>query len=75
MKTIPLNTVDGCHKTLHTRLGRLSWENFLGRIEHGGWDSQMTSIMEIYEIPDNERPWEKFRENGVEADMPHARGH
>jgi len=30
-------------------MGRLSWENFLGRMEHGGWDTQMTSILEIYE--------------------------
>lgn len=53
MKTIvPLNaTKDGCHKTIYSRMGRLSWENFLGRIEHGGWDCQMTSILEVYEIP------------------------
>ena len=47
---IPINTtIDGCHKTIYSRMGRLSWENFLGRIEHGGWDCQMTSILEIYE--------------------------
>lgn len=48
-KTVPLNTVDGCCKCLFTRYGRLGWENFLGRIIGGGWDVQMTSIMEIYE--------------------------
>ena len=53
MKKIPLNTIDGCHKTIYSRMGRLSWENYLGRIEHGGWDCQMTSIMEVYE----ERIW------------------
>lgn len=47
MRVIPLNTVDGCCKCLVTRMGRLSWENFLGRLEHGGWDSKMTSVMEI----------------------------
>ncbi len=47
---VPLNTtLDGCHKTIYSRMGRLSWENFLGRIEHGGWDCQMTSILEITE--------------------------
>lgn len=47
---VPINTTeDGCHKTIYSRMGRLSWENFLGRMEHGGWDCQMTSIMEIYE--------------------------
>lgn len=44
-----INTVDGCHKTIYSRMGRLSWENFLGRLEHGGWDCQMTSIVEVYE--------------------------
>ena len=48
-RRVPINTVDGCHKTIYSRMGRLSWENFLGRLEHGGWDCQMTSIMEIYE--------------------------
>lgn len=49
-KIIPLNTTsDGCCKTIFTRIGRLSWENFLGRLEHGGWDCQMTSILEVYE--------------------------
>lgn len=44
-----INTdVDGCCKTLYARVGRLSWENYLGRLEHGGWDCQMTSILEIY---------------------------
>jgi hypothetical protein len=52
MKKIPLNTVDGCHKTIYSRMGRLSWENYLGRIEHGGWDCQMTSIMEVYDDSD-----------------------
>lgn len=51
-KRIPLNTVDGCHKTIYSRMGRLSWENYLGRIEHGGWDCQMTSIMEVYDDSD-----------------------
>ena len=49
-RIVPLNTnIDGCHKTIYSRMGRLGWENFLGRLEHGGWDCQMTSIMEIYE--------------------------
>lgn len=39
---------DGTCKTIFARLGRLSWENYLGRLEHGGWDCQMTSIMEIW---------------------------
>lgn len=46
---IPMNTVGGVCKTLTTRDGRLGWENYLGRLEHGGWDCQMTSILEIYE--------------------------
>ena len=41
---------DGTCKTIFARLGRLSWENYLGRLEHGGWDCQMTSIMEIWTI-------------------------
>ena len=42
-----INTdADGCCKCIYARMGRLSWENFLGRLEHGGWDSQMTCIME-----------------------------
>lgn len=51
MKTIvPINTTtDGCHKTIYSRVGRLGWENYLGRFEHGGWDCQMTSILEIYD--------------------------
>ena len=52
MRRIAMNTVDGCHKTIYSRMGRLSWENFLGRIEHGGWDCQMTSIIEIYDDTD-----------------------
>ena len=49
-KRTPLNTVtDGCCKTLTTRQGRLGWENYLGRLEHGGWDSMMTCIIETYE--------------------------
>lgn len=39
---------DGTCKTIFTRLGRLSWENFLGRLEHGGWDCQMTSVLEVW---------------------------
>lgn len=50
---IPINTTEGgCHKTIYSRMGRLSWENYLGRLEHGGWDCQMTSILEIYEVED-----------------------
>ena len=50
MKTvIPINTAGGVCKCIYARLGRLSWENYLGRLEHGGWDCQMTSIMEVYE--------------------------
>lgn len=48
MKIVPINTVDGLCKCITTRQGRLGWENFLGRLEHGGWDTQMTSIMEVY---------------------------
>jgi hypothetical protein len=49
MKRVPINTdKDGCHKTIYSRIGRLSWENFLGLLEHGGWDSQMTCLLEIY---------------------------
>ena len=44
-----LNGIDGCCKCIYARMGRLSWENYLGRMEHGGWDCQMTSILEIYE--------------------------
>lgn len=40
---------DGTCKTIYGRMGRLSWENYLGRLEHGGWDCQMTSILEVYE--------------------------
>lgn len=46
---IPINTADGCCKCLITRVGRLGWENYLGRVEHGGWDSQFTCILEVYE--------------------------
>ena len=36
-KMIPINTtVDGCCKTIYARLGRLSWENYLGRLQGGG---------------------------------------
>ena len=50
MKPIPINTdKDGVCKTITTRQGRLSVENYLGRMEHGGWDCQMTAILEIYE--------------------------
>ena len=41
--------IGGACKTIFARLGRLSWENYLGRLEHGGRDCQMTSILEIYE--------------------------
>ena len=44
-----LNWIDGCSKCIYSRMGRLSWENYLGRMEHGGWDCQMTSIMEVYD--------------------------
>lgn len=46
---IPINDVVGCCKTILARYGRLGLENFLGRLEHGGWDSRMTAIMEIVE--------------------------
>lgn len=47
---IPINTTnDDVCKTIFTRVGRLSWENLLGRIEHGGWDTQFTGILELYE--------------------------
>ena len=47
---IPINTDrEGVCKCLFTRYGRLGWENFLGRLEHGGWDTRMTCIMETYE--------------------------
>lgn len=50
MKQIPMNTdTDGCCKTLTTRQGRLGIENYLGRMEHGGWDSMMTCIMQAYD--------------------------
>lgn len=49
MRRIPINTVDGSCKTIFARYGRLGLENFLGRLEHGGWDVQMTSILELYE--------------------------
>ena len=49
----PMNTdKDGNCKTIFTRYGRLSWENFLGRLEHGGWDCQMTCVAEVYEKAD-----------------------
>ena len=49
MKPIPLNTDknNNC-KTITTRQGRLGWENYLGRLEHGGWESFMTCILEIW---------------------------
>lgn len=49
-----MNSVDGACKTITTRQGRLSWENYLGRLEHGGWDSMMTCIMEVYETDSDE---------------------
>lgn len=49
MKLIPINTdTDGNCKCITTRQGRLGTENYLGRLEHGGWDCQMTSILEIW---------------------------
>lgn len=60
-KVIAINTVGGVCKTLFTRYGRLGWENFLGRMEHGGWDCQMTSIMEVYE----EDSADKYNERGM----------
>lgn len=40
-------SVGGVCKCIYARYGKLSWENFLGRLEHGGWDCQMTCVMEI----------------------------
>lgn len=40
--------LDGTCKTIYARLGRLSWENYLGRLEHGGWNTQMTCILEVW---------------------------
>ena len=51
-RKVAINTTGGVCKTLYSRYGRLSWENFLGRLENGGWDCQITSIMEIYEDSD-----------------------
>ena len=52
-RTIPINTdIAGNCKCITTRQGRLGWENYLGRMEHGGWDCQMTSIIEVYEETD-----------------------
>ena len=46
---LPMNTDrDGCYKTIYGRMGRLSWENYLGRIEHGGWESYMTCVLEVW---------------------------
>lgn len=54
-KIVLLNTCrGGICKTIYSRIGRLSWENFLGRMENGGWDCQMTCIMEIED--DAEKP-------------------
>ena len=51
-----LNTdADGCCKCIYARMGRLSWENFLGRLEHGGWDSQMTCILEYTYEEDSDK--------------------
>lgn len=52
---MPINTASDVCKCLTTRQGRLGWENYLGRLEHGGWDSQMTCIMEIYDRVDTDR--------------------
>lgn len=49
---IPMNTIDGNCKTIYARCGRLSWENFLGRLEHGGWDCQFTAVVEVQEDTD-----------------------
>ena len=46
----PMNTTNGLCKTIYGRMGRLSWENYLGRLEHGGWESFMTCILEIWTI-------------------------
>ena len=51
---VTMNGIDGACKTITTRQGRLSWENYLGRLEHGGWDSMMTCIMEVYETDSDE---------------------
>lgn len=40
--------LDGTCKTIYARIGRLSWENYLGRLEHGGWDTQMTCILGVW---------------------------
>ena len=47
-RTILNTCLDGTCKTIYSRMGRLSWENFLGRIENGGWDCQMTSVLEVW---------------------------
>ena len=52
MKKIPLHTTKSLCKTLFSRYGKMGWENFLGRMIGGGWDSQPTSIMEVYETED-----------------------
>jgi hypothetical protein len=47
-RILPLHRgVGGVCKCIYARYGKLSWENFLGRLEHGGWDCQMTCVMEI----------------------------
>ena len=53
-------------KTIYSRIGRLSWENYLGRLEHGGWDCQMTSILEVYEEDTPNEP--NAGRNGADAE-------
>ena len=54
----PINTTDdGCCRTILSREGRYSWENFLGRLEHGGWDCPMTSFLEVYDEEDGAEGW------------------
>ena len=65
-KMIPMNTIEGCCKCVFTRYGRLGWENFLGRLSHGGWDTQMTSIMEVEDV-NTDKPnagWLRLRGGG-----------
>jgi len=56
----------GICKTIYSRVGRLSWENYLGRLEHGGWDCQMTSILEVYEEDTPNEP--NAGRNGADAE-------
>jgi len=66
MKT-PINTDRrGLCKTIYGRMGRLSWENYLGRMENGGWDTQMTCIMEIDNGSDSGDGWHVEPEHDIE---------